>query len=79
MKGNERHNNCKKELHFLRTAYLAVKSYFFTYDEKDTGQFICWFTDNSTVRDQCKRQFYWGLVHWDQSLFVKRTQFHRQS
>ena len=47
MKANERHKNCKKGLHFLCTAYLAVKSYFFTYDEKDTGQFICWFTDNS--------------------------------
>ena len=48
----------------MHAAYLAVKSYSFSYDKKDTGQYIYWFTDNSTKREtNAKRQFYRGLLH----------------
>ena len=64
MKANESHKHCKKGLQFLRTAYLAVKPYSFSYNKKDTGQFICWFTDNSTAkRMQNTAEFHRGLMH----------------
>ena len=69
----------KKGYIFVDAAYLPVKSNSFSYDKKDTGQFIYWFTDNSTVREECKRQFYWGLMHGINHYSQKGHKLHRNS
>ena len=62
MKANESHKHYQKRLHFFRAAYLAVKSYSFSCNERNTGQFICWFTDNFTAK-RMQKTFYRGLMH----------------
>ena len=54
-------NIAKKRLQLLRAAYLAVKSYSFSYNRRDTEQFICWFTDNSTKRETNAKDSFTGV------------------
>ena len=78
MKANESHKHCQKRLHFFRAAYLAVKSYSFSYNERNTGQFICWFTDNSTAK-RMQKTVLQGSHAWYQSPFENGHKLYRKS